>query len=61
MIISEKQIMQLINICRDFMVILSHSAQESAANKYNHIASVIDEITHQQSEELKDCKNYETE
>lgn len=52
--ISEKQIMQLINLCKDYCVILSHNNSEIAANQYNRIRDLIDEIGTQQSEELKD-------
>lgn len=53
MIISEKQIMQLIGLCKDYSVLLSHSNQSSAAIQYNRIRDLLDLIANQQSEELK--------
>ncbi len=53
MIISERQIMQLINLCKDYSVILSLSPLDSAAIQYNRIRDLLDIIASQQSEELK--------
>lgn len=53
MIISEKQIMQLINKCKDYSVLLSLSNLDSAKERYNSIRDILDSIAHQQSEELK--------
>lgn len=53
MIISEKQILQFINICKDYSVILSLSSLESASTQYNRISELLDMIANQQSEELK--------
>ena len=54
MIISEKQIMQLITLCKDYAVILSLSNQSCAADQYNRIRDLMDNIANQQSKELKD-------
>ncbi len=53
MIISEQQIMQLINLCKDYSVLLSHSNIESAAKQYDRIRDLLDKIANNQSEELK--------
>lgn len=60
MIISDKQVMQLLNISKDFMSILVLSHEESAARKYNQIRDLFDEITFQQSEELKVVEYFES-
>jgi hypothetical protein len=60
MIISDNQIMQLLNICKDFMSILVLSHEESAAHKYNQIRDLFDEISSQQSKELNLAKPYFT-
>lgn len=53
MIISEKQIALLINFCKDYSVLLSHSGLESAAVQYNRIRDLLDIICNQQSDKLK--------
>ncbi len=54
MIISEKQIMQLMTIGRDFMVILSLiNGEDKYKTQYNDISSLLSIIANQQSEELK--------
>lgn len=54
MIISERQIMQLMTIARDFMVILSLiNGEEKYKNQYNDISSLLSVIANQQPEELK--------
>ena len=53
MIISEKQIMQLINKCKDYSVLLSLSNLDSARDQYNSIKDILDSIANQQSEQLK--------
>jgi hypothetical protein len=57
MIISEKQITKLIMHLKDFQIILAQSYLEESAYKYNKIRDLFDEITNQQSEELKDWTN----
>lgn len=53
MIISEKQIMQLIEIAHKFSVFLHHKENHDAANG---IEDFIEKIANQQSEELKVIK-----
>lgn len=53
MIISEKQIMHLMTVARDFMVILSLINEEKYKNQYNDISSLLCVIANQQSEQLK--------
>lgn len=56
MIISEKQIMQLMDFVNDYAVILSQSKTKSHVRMYNSIRMLLDSITEQQSEELKVIK-----
>ena len=56
MIISEKQIMQLINLCKDYGVLLSMSSLECAAVQYDCIKNLLDKIANQQSDELKEVE-----
>jgi len=53
MIISEKQIMQLMDFVNDYAVILSQSKTQSHVQIYNSIRILLDSITAKQSEELK--------
>ena len=55
MIISEKQIGQLMTVARDFMVILAFIPQEEKyITQYNNISSLLAVIANQQSGELKE-------
>lgn len=57
MIISEKQIMQLMTVSRDFMVILSLiNGEDKYKNQYNDISSLLSVIANQQSEKLKEIE-----
>jgi hypothetical protein len=53
MIISDRQVMQLIILCKDYSVILAQSSIIAAENQYNRIRDLLDSIAKQQSEELK--------
>lgn len=58
MLISEKQIMQLICIANQLLIILSGSKNsESIKNMYNSINKLLDEIANQQSEKLIEVKD----
>lgn len=52
MIISEKQIMQLMDFVNDYCVILCKAGSRHV-DVYNSIRQLLDTITAQQSEELK--------
>ena len=56
MIISEKQIMRLMDFVNDYAVILSQSRTQGAVQSYNSIRLLLDTITAQQSEELKEIE-----
>lgn len=55
MIISEKQILQLIEKCRNYCAIMvaANNASEATAKEYNEISGLLSTIANQQSEELK--------
>ncbi len=54
MIISEKQIMGLMDFVNDYAVILSHSKDNKThVNMFNNIRKLLDTITAQQCTELK--------
>jgi hypothetical protein len=54
MIISEKQIMQLMQIAREFQSILIMAPEgERCKKQYDQIGSILTTIANQQSEELK--------
>lgn len=52
MIISEKQILQLMNLANELRIILAASARD-LTEPYNAISNLLDEIIEQQPEELK--------
>ena len=57
MIINEKQIMQLIDFVNDYALLLSHSKENKThVNMFNNMRNLLDTITAQQSEELKEIK-----
>ena len=57
MIITEKQIMQLMEFTRQFQsVLLCAKDNEAAKNQYNCIEEILTTIANQQSEELKEFK-----
>lgn len=56
MIISEKQIMRLMDFVNDYALILKHSETRGNMEIYNSIRLLLDSITAQQSEELKEIK-----
>lgn len=54
MIISEKQIMQLMDFVNDYALLLSHSKDNKThVNMFNNIRQLLDTVTAQQSEELR--------
>lgn len=53
MIISEKQIMRLMQIINDYAAILGQSKTESLIEIYNSIRQLLDSITEQQSDEKR--------
>lgn len=53
MIISEKQIMQLMDFVNDYCVLLASSPNKTHAEMFNNIRCLLDTVTAQQSEELK--------
>jgi hypothetical protein len=53
MIISEKQIMQLMDFVNDYALLLAISKSKTHATMFNNIRNLLDTITGQQSEELK--------
>ena len=53
MIISEKQVMRLMDFVNDYAVILSQSKTQSHVQIYNSIRHLLDSITEQQSDEKK--------
>jgi hypothetical protein len=57
MIISEKQIMQLMDFVNDFALLLSHSKEvRNHVEMFNRMRELLDAITAQQCEELKEIK-----
>ena len=61
MIISEKQILQLMDFVNDYCVILSKSGHLDHVHIFNNIRKLLDTITDQQSEELKAFGNIDNE
>lgn len=55
MIISEKQIMRLMDFVNDYCVILARAGKDHV-DVYNSIRLFLDTITSQQSEELKEIQ-----
>jgi len=55
MIISEKQVYKLMTVCRNFMAVIGSNQKQddNSVRAYNQIVALLDEITNQQSEELK--------
>jgi len=53
MIISEKQIMQLMDFINDYALLLASSPNKIHAKMFNNIRGLLDKITDQQSKELK--------
>jgi len=53
MIISEKQIMQLMDFVNDYALLLAVSKSKTHANMFNNMRHLLNTITAQQSEELK--------
>jgi hypothetical protein len=56
MIISEKQIMQLMDFVNDYALLLASSPNKTHAAMFNNIRGLLDKITNQQPEELKVIK-----
>lgn len=53
MIISEKQIMRLMDFVNDYAVVLTQSKIQCHVQIYNSIRTLLDSITAQQSDKLK--------
>lgn len=53
MIISEKQVMKLMDFVNDYCVLLANSPNKTHAAMFNNIRGLLDDISNQQSEELK--------
>lgn len=56
MIISEKQILHLMNIANDFSLILARNNTDATQEILETVLNLLDEISQQQSTELKEIK-----
>lgn len=56
MIINEKQIMRLMDFVNDYALLLAMSKDKNHAAMFNNMRGLLDEITAQQSEKLKEIK-----